>query len=266
MGKASSAKKVARAARAGSSKRTNRPRLSFPLAIIAVIVLGTGTVVYARSTHEDMATAEGKPSSTAGDHWHAAYGFYTCDKFEPNLQDIPDKEDTLGIHTHGDGVMHIHPFKPAASGDKARMKVWAEMVGVKFSKDGWKLPNGQEYKSGSATCGDKPARVAVYKWNLKDARAPVQVFESGFGDIPFTEDRDAFTFAVVPQDSTEPGPKPESIPQLDQLEDVDPSAGGAGGATGLPPGVDLGNLTGGGGAPPAGAPAGGETPPANSAP
>jgi hypothetical protein len=265
MGKASSAKKVARAARAGSSKRTNRPRLTFPLAIIAVIVLGTGTVVYARSTHEQMSTADAKPSSTAGDHWHAAYGFYTCDKFEPNLQDIPNKEDTLGIHTHGDGIMHIHPFKPASSGDKARMKIWGEMVGVTFSDNGWKLPNGQEYKSGSATCGDKPARVAVYKWNLKDARAPIQVFESNFGNIPFTEDRDAFTFAVVPQDSPEPAPKPESIPQLDQLEDVDSSAGGAGAAGGLPPGLDPNSLAG-GGAPPAGAPAGGETPPPSGTP
>jgi hypothetical protein len=255
MGKASSAKKVARAARAGSSRRTNRPQLTFPLAIVAILVLGTGTVVYARTSHESLSSAEAKPSYRAEDHWHSAYGFWVCDKWEPALKDIEGKPDDLGIHTHGDGVIHTHPFKASASGERARLKAWAPMVGITFFADGWKLPNGNEYRKGSAKCGDKDARVVVYRWKIDDARAPVEVFDSNFGDIFLSSDRTAYTFAVMPNDAPEPAAKPESIPQLENLEDV-PGAGGAGagGATGGLDGLEIPADGATGGAPAGGTP------------
>jgi hypothetical protein len=261
MGKASSAKKVARAARAGGSTRSNRPQLTFPIAIVAIVVLGAGTVVYAKSSHETLSNAEAKPSYKAEDHWHEPYGFWVCDKWVPALKDIEGKEDTLGIHTHGDGIIHVHPFKATASGEKARLNVWAPMVGLQFFDDGWKLPDGQEFRKGSAKCGDKAARLAVYRWNLNDARAPVEVFDHGFGDIHFNGDKYAYTFAVMPEDAPEPGPKPESIPQLDNLDDMGGQGGqgGAGGLNGLG-GADGGlqipvDPSQGGGAPQAPAPA-----------
>ena len=39
-----------------------------------------------------------------GDHIHAALDIYVCGQKEPNL---PFFE--AGIHTHGDGLIHIHP-------------------------------------------------------------------------------------------------------------------------------------------------------------
>jgi hypothetical protein len=255
MGKASSAKKVARAARAGGTKRSNRPRLTFPLAIVVILVLGSATVVYARTSHDTLANAEAKPSYKAEDHWHSAYGFYVCDKFLEPLKDVDGKQDELGIHTHGDGIIHNHPFKAISSGERARLKVWAPMVGMQFFDDGWKMPDGAEYRKG-ATCGDKPARIAVYHWNLGTPRAPVDVYDHGFGDIFLSGDRDAYTFAVMPQDAPEPAPKPESIAQLDKLDDVQPAGGadatgglgdpsGLGGAGGAEIPVDGGGADGG---------------------
>ena len=73
MGKASSAKKVARAARAGGSRRSGQRRaLGFPLAIFVVVALGLSLVLVARS--ERITNAEPK----VGDHIHAAYSTYTC--------------------------------------------------------------------------------------------------------------------------------------------------------------------------------------------
>jgi hypothetical protein len=262
MGKASSAKKVARAARAGGVTRSSRPRLTFPLAIIVIFVLGSATVVYARTTHDALADSTTLPSYKAEPptHWHNAYGFWACDKWVPALKDITDKDD-LGIHTHGDGIIHEHPFKAVSSGERARLKTWALMVGVTFFDDGWKLPDGTEYRKG-AKCGDKPARVAVYRWKVDDARAPAEVFDHGFGDIYLSFDRGAYTFAVMPEDAPQPAPKPESVPQLDSLEDMGASgAGGAGGAGDLS-GLDLGGA---GQAPPGGAP-GAEVPIAPAAP
>src|SRR3954466_4897199 len=73
MGKASSAKKVARAARAGGSRRAGQRRaLGFPLTVFLVVALGLTLVGFARS--ERITNAEPK----VGDHIHAAYSVYTC--------------------------------------------------------------------------------------------------------------------------------------------------------------------------------------------
>lgn len=74
MGKASSAKKVARVARAGGGRRSGQRRaLGFPFAIVAVLVLGSSLVIFARNERNANA------SPRAGvDHWHEAYSVYTC--------------------------------------------------------------------------------------------------------------------------------------------------------------------------------------------
>jgi hypothetical protein len=223
MGKASSAKKVARAARAGgSSTRKNRPKLAFPLAIFVVLVVGALLVVYSRGQHSDSAAAETAPSYKTGDHWHAAYGLYVCGKgFLPNLTDVQD--DTLGIHTHGEGIIHIHPFVGSSSGTNARMKVFAQQVGLKLSDDGWTMPDGTSYKNGY-DCDGKPGKFAIYRWTVDDPSAPIEVFDQNVNNIHFEKDRQAYTFAIIP-DGAEPPPKPQSIPTLDQLTDV--NGGGA---------------------------------------
>ncbi len=225
MGKASSAKKVARAARTGgAAQKRNRPKLVFPLALFAIVVFGALLVVYARAANIDAATADTAPAANK-DHWHAAYGIYLCDHFNPPLTDI--KEDTQGIHTHGEGIIHIHPFVAAASGLKANMKAFGNQVGLTFTDDGFKMPDGTEYKNGT-DCNGKPGKVAVYKWKVDDPTAPVQVFEKDFGKINFTEDRDAYTIAILPEGAPEPPPQPDSVAELDKLTDVPGAAGAAG--------------------------------------
>src|SRR4051794_34093668 len=99
MGKASSSKKVARAARAGG-RTTKGPKrqIAYPLAIAAIVVVGVLVVLIARNDNQDAAAA----TPIVGDHWHAAYGIYVCDAFLPALTD--QITDTTGLHTHGDGV------------------------------------------------------------------------------------------------------------------------------------------------------------------
>ena len=53
------------------------------------------------------------------DHWHAAYGVYLCDDFAPP---ITDERDPKGIHTHGDGIIHIHPFVRSSPGKNATLE------------------------------------------------------------------------------------------------------------------------------------------------
>lgn len=228
MGKASSAKKVARAARAGSSTKRERPKIGFPLAVFAIVVLGTSLVIFARTSREPASAAP--PSYLNSDHWHAAYGVYVCDAFIAPWTDAIEDRD--GIHTHGDGVIHIHPFSSSASGDRARMSVFAKQVGVTFTDDGFINSDGTEYKNGY-DCNGQPATVSVIKWFPDDPTRPGEVYESNFNNIVFDTDRAAYTIAVVPEGVTPP--MPDSVPTLDNLTDV-PGSGTAGaGTSGIDP-------------------------------
>src|SRR5688500_5947041 len=121
MGKASSAKKVARAARAGGSRRPGQRRaLGFPIVIASVVILGSLLVVFARSSRDANAEPRSQADGTEAQHWHAAYGLSFCGEFVRTTasgQGLVDVgADTLGIHTHGDSVIHIHPFIDSAGG------------------------------------------------------------------------------------------------------------------------------------------------------
>src|SRR5687767_11743235 len=98
MGKASSAKKVARAARAAGGKRTGQRRsLGFPLIIIGVLVGGLALIAYAATERR----AEAQPLTS--DHWHAAYNIDICGTVQPADSDF-NGQDLTGIHTHADKV------------------------------------------------------------------------------------------------------------------------------------------------------------------
>jgi hypothetical protein len=232
MGRASSAKKVARAARAGGTAKRERPKLAFPLAVFVIIVLGTSLVIFARQSREPASAAP--PSYLNSDHWHAAYGIYVCDKFLPPLTDVGEDRD--GIHTHGDGIIHIHPFAASSSGDRARLSVFGKQTGVTFTNDGFTMPDGTEYKNGY-DCNGQPAKVAVYKWYPDEPDRPGDVYDSNFANINFDTDRAAYTIAVLPEGQVPP--LPESVPTLDNLSDVGATSG-AGGQT-IP--TDLSTLT-----------------------
>ena len=78
MGKASSSKKVARAARAGGRVSSGQPRsLLFPGVLSLVVVLGIALVVFARQDRLDQDLG-GVPQ--LGDHIHQAFGVYVCDE------------------------------------------------------------------------------------------------------------------------------------------------------------------------------------------
>ena len=128
MGRASSNKKVARAAKAGGgrARAAGERNILFPTALAAVVILGTLLVVYARD--ERSAEALAAPLSNE-DHWHAAYGVYVCDASVPDLPEFTAPQNG-GNHTHGDGLFHIHPFSPARAGENATLVNWFEDAGA----------------------------------------------------------------------------------------------------------------------------------------
>jgi hypothetical protein len=298
MGKASSAKKVARAARAGGTKRSGQRRpMGFTIGIVAVLVVGLVLILFAR----DRRNADAFPRANQ-DHVHSAYDTYVCTPetpppastttTAPGAQpsdsttttsttaptsttiaapgDVPGQfldwftdaqQDTLGIHTHGDGLIHIHPFTDSVAGRKATLGVFLNQVGVSMTNDKLSLPNGQSYTEGQTKCqGGKDGQLQVAKWNsVTDAaqgKKPNEIFTSGFDQIRLGASN-AFTIAFMPAGSTIPA-KPDVATRVANVSDLQPSttappASGAP-ASGAPAGV----------APASGAPA--TTAPATTAP
>lgn len=223
MGKASSSKKVARAARAGGKTTGQRRNLGFPAAIVAICVLGVGLVAFARSE----GPGDGPP--TLDDHWHAAFGIYVCDRWVANVSDRG--QDALGIHTHDDGLVHIHPFLAGATGDAADLGKFFDQTGIKVTDSSITLPpgdpfEGRTYKNGETKCGDEPGRVIMGHWtDAANAEGePDQVRTSGISGQHFDEDGGAFTIAFVPEGADIP--LPPAAPDIVSLGAADGSPGG----------------------------------------
>lgn len=154
MGRASSKKQVARAARAAGRDKKSR-NIVWPLALAAVVILGSALIILSRPE-----PSEAQPP-TLGDHWHAAYGLYACGEFLPPLADA--RPDASGIHTHQDGLIHIHPFSTRYTGEGANLEAFARQVGLELSDDGFAVPGGEAFQNGD-DCGGEPGVVQVKVW------------------------------------------------------------------------------------------------------
>lgn len=237
MGKASSAKKVARAARAGGSRRPGQRRqIGFPLIILFVLGLGVFLVLFARSSRD----ANARPLSQANaefDHWHAALGVYDCDTWvydgspEGGAYFVDALQDPAGIHTHEDGVIHIHPFLDSAGGRNARMRFFFADVNIQISDDDVIFPDGTEWKEGEKKCGTgddaQDGQIVIARWNsaqqAADGERPSEIITEDFDDIRFREDREYFTLGFLTDEQLEDIPvRPDILATLNNLSDVPP--------------------------------------------
>lgn len=146
-------------------------------AAVVIAALIWGAVSSGSGDADDPDTPGASPLNGApriGDHWHASYTFFACGEKQPNA---PAFEDG-GIGTHGDGIMHIHPFIPAEEGSGASMAKWFEYGGGLLTEDTVRLPgqartwqNGDECPAGTPDAGaEGRVRVAVNGGALDDWR------------------------------------------------------------------------------------------------
>jgi hypothetical protein len=170
MGKASSSKKVARVARTGGGRTARGSRnWVWPMFMAVIVVAGVVGVAFSRDQGQAAVI-----HPTLGDHWHAAYGFDICGKF---LGDLPQPPNLIGIHTHGDGVLHIEPQVSADTGKAATLgrfvsgypglKVSATSItiGEKTWKNGEKCPDGKagvvQAKVNGRTVSGDPKKIKI---------------------------------------------------------------------------------------------------------
>jgi hypothetical protein len=161
------------------------------MVIALVVVLGVLGVVLSRSSSRNAAAAD---APTVNDHWHAAYGFDVCGTFLP---DLPQPAQLIGLHTHGDGVIHIEPQDPIAdTGKNATLgRFVSGYPGLKLSRTSFTVIN-KTWKNGDM-CGDKPGKVVVKRNGATVTGDPTKVRVPKNGSI---------TIAFVPDGEAVPAP------------------------------------------------------------
>lgn len=229
MGKASSAKKVARLAQKGKGRKVRfQGGTLFPAMIVGISIVGLALIVYSRSSIPDQ-----NVPPTVQDHWHASYGFYACDTWLPDLQGNKEEKDTsgqlisdgfrrTGIHSHDDGVMHWHPYSSEATGRNAKLGVFLDVYGVKVTDTKIEFPadqGGAVYEEGVTKCTvdgkQVDGEVVVYAFAAYDTPDDVTTYITNFDDIRIKNDGMAFSIVFAPA-GTKPGlpPSAASLPEL----------------------------------------------------
>lgn len=133
--------------------------------LLFVLLIALAVVVFARQfmdgTSDSGDNGEPSPEATGpymGDHWHVVYKVYICGQRQPDFALWEG-----GIHTHDDGIIHIHPFLPSEEGEGARLVKWFEYGGGKLTQSEMRMPGSRdEYENGDECPGGAEAALRVF--------------------------------------------------------------------------------------------------------
>ncbi|MEO5722890.1 MAG: hypothetical protein ABIQ39_16690 [Ilumatobacteraceae bacterium] len=237
MAPSSSANKVAKLASRGKGKKVRfQGGTVFPAIVAVIVIVMLGLVVYARASRP----TDGSGPPRLGDHWHAAFGIYVCDHFEPKLLGSAEATSVdvagntvytnknfqlTGIHSHGDGVIHYHPYGSKATGTRARLGVFLDTYNVKLNDTVLELPpdqGGMKWDTKSFKCGTQDSQLKVRVWNDYSKPGEFHDYVTDFRNIRIDRNGMVFVVAVVPRGADIP--QPDSAPKLPELGAVDGGA------------------------------------------
>jgi hypothetical protein len=151
-------KSRSRYARAQARARYRKPKrrggsFGWNVGIAVVAILGVALLAVTVINRRDEAVAApraGNPATgEAGDHWHASLDVYVCNQWlsipAPEFHSKAENPDVnVGIHSHGDGLIHIHPFNSSESGKNATLGRFLEYGGWSVSSDSFDLWDGAD--------------------------------------------------------------------------------------------------------------------------
>jgi hypothetical protein len=175
---------------------------SRPVRLRRIVPMLLSAIVLAAACGGDDGDAEAETEDASpkiGDHWHMAIGFSRCGEELPFQADADGDPD--GIHTHADGLIHIHPFSNDAAGANAQLGVFLDVVGADFADSVLTLADGGPLDPAQG-CDGGPAELVVARWDSPDDPTPeVTVVEdpSDLTDVPLDSDGGVVAAAVVPE-------------------------------------------------------------------
>jgi hypothetical protein len=203
--------KASRNRRRAAAVKARRTRSGSPIWYAAtglVIIVGVIAVAMSRGGSGETAPIANQ------DHWHAALGANICGTWLPNAPAFEDRAGTslrAGLHSHADGLMHIHPFSSDEAGKFATVGRFLDYGGWKASDSELRLWDNQDHKNG-AKCDGKPAEV---RWSVNGKE------RSGNPGGYHPQNQDVVALAFLPK-GTKIGTPPQAK-DLKSPSDVAPS-------------------------------------------
>ena len=231
---------MAKAARAGATSNAGKSdgrSSGFPMALAGIIIAGSALVFFAWQGR-DVAALQ----PTFGDHWHAPYGIWDCTindgegAFQAPIQD--PQTSNAGIHTHSDGVIHIHPFSSVATGSGATLGTFLEATEAQFEDDvALTFANRPELTEEGATCGGEEAVLQIARF-APGGTDPIEIITEDLNGYRFGGDLEGLVIALAPLGAEIPVPPPDavataeasspSVLRTDGLNDLGPTGGAIG--------------------------------------
>ena len=178
------------------------------IVIFLLVAGGAAAVLLLASGRQSPLSAAPEP----GDHWHYAYLVHHCGTdFDPIL----DQNAPVGIHTHADGVIHIHPTTSAGIGPNATLGTFFEASGAVLTDESY-TPGPSELgavpMSEADGCNGEPAVLQVAFWENAWTTEEPEIFTEDLADIHLaTSSGGAITVALLPEGAEIPKPPAERL-------------------------------------------------------
>jgi peptidylprolyl isomerase len=205
---------------------TSRALWAVPAVVVLAMIVTFAAIALTRDSKVSVATrsASAKP-------FDVAYALSICGVEQSPLHDAQQQE--LGVHTFGDGLIHVTPGAASAAGNAATLGVFFTDVGLQL--DDQSISDGQRKAvEGMNSCDGKDSEVAVAVWhNAADADAgkPAdEVRTTDFGSVALQPDG-AITIAFHAKDEAVAPPK-DAVSRIANA--TEPAAGDTGSPTSAP--------------------------------
>jgi len=176
--------------------------------VIVVILLAGAYQLY------DSFTKGSDPK--VGDHWHAALGMDICGDFAENAPEFLTQAGTeakAGLHSHGDGLIHIEPLTDDEAGDNATVGLFFEYGGGEVDEEHLVFWGDRNVKNGDPCPDGRPGKV---RWAVNGEE------QSGNPADFHPEDQDVITIAFLPDGDAIPAPPQEVLAVLPNPADAKP--------------------------------------------
>ncbi|MFT7601404.1 MAG: hypothetical protein ACI8TP_004357 [Acidimicrobiales bacterium] len=185
--------------------------------VVVIALIGVAAVAVLASQRESNV---GIAPRALVDHWHGALLIHDCGTDLPFSADDNDPE---GVHTHGDGLMHVHPFTSAAAGKNATLGAYLRATGGVLTDDLY-VPGPGEVPTQldeAVQCAGEDSQLVLAYWDDPDSETP-EIITTDLNNFPITADNFALTLARVPV-GTDPADIPKSplVGQIEQLGSLD---------------------------------------------
>ena len=172
-------------------KRRRGGSMGWNVAIATVVIVGIVAIVLTRSGSDNISNAHplaaNQTTGVAGDHWHTYLGVNICGEWlnpAPAFEKAFESQSALanaGIHSHGDGLIHTHPFVTSEQGTNATL-------GHFLGNGGWSVSDDSFDNSDGYTWAGPVRRTRTTARGATATSAPFGDYKGQKGELVWSVD------------------------------------------------------------------------------